>query len=582
MKFIARIAAKNPVFLSLSKFFSFIYSCLLFCVFLFIHQPVLVAQPNNKEPKKHFDTKPKLVVGIVVDQMRPDYVERFWERLGNKGLKRLISEGYNCKNTQFNYVPTYTAPGHASIYTGTTPSVHGVIGNQWYHTGLGKVVYCTGDTLAKALGGNLEAGKMSPRNLLSTTITDELKLLTNFKSKVIGISLKDRGAILPAGHTADAAYWYDGVTGNFMSSDFYFDVLPEWVTAFNNLKYPEKYQQQNWETLFPIHTYTQSRPDNQPYEETLWGETAPVFPHKTPDIVNARRGGFEVVKCTPYGNTLLKDFAIAAIEKEQLGKTIGITDFIAISFSSTDVIGHIYGPRSIEIEDTYLRFDKDIEDLLQFLDNYLGLDNTLIFMTADHAVADVAEFAKSVSIPAGNFNKTEPVRLLKSYLSEKYSDSLVVSVINEQIYFNHRIIAQKKLPLHQIQEETARFMLQFEGVAFALPAYMLSYHSYTDWPRFCIQNGFYPKRSGDVAFALQPGWMEGDYAGTTHGSSYTYDAHVPLYWFGWKIPKGKSSSSLVYITDIAPTLAILLKTAFPNSCTGKPISDLLEFCDVED
>lgn len=526
---------------------------------------------NSVEPKQ-----PKLVVGIVVDQMRPDYVYRFWDRMGDKGLKKLITQGYECSNTQFNYVPTYTGPGHASIYTGTSPSVHGIIGNNWFNSTSGKRVYCTEDTLVAAIGGSASAGKMSPRNMLATTITDELKLMSNFRSKVIGMSIKDRGAILPTGHTADAAYWYDGVTGNFMTSTFYLDQLPDWVSRFNAQQYPHQIQQKNWETLYPIHTYKQSQADDQPYEDRLWGETAAVFPHKLPDIVKARSGGYEVIKYTPFGNTILKDFAISAIENEKLGQTPDVTDFIAISFSATDVVGHLYGPRSVEIEDTYLRFDQDIADLLQYLDQYIGLENTLVFLTADHAVADVPDFATSVNIPAGSFSSTEPIQLLKAFLYEKYADSLVINYINAQIYFDHQIIAQKKLDLHRIQEEAARFMLQFDGVAFALPAYAMSYNSYTDWPRLCIQNGFYPKRSGDVAFALQPGWMEGGNTGTTHGSSYTYDAHVPLYWYGWKIPKGKSTSDPVYITDIAPTLALLLQTSFPNAATGKPIGKLID------
>lgn len=559
---------------------------ILVCCFVSAIYSGAMAQPKGK-PNKPDATQPakpnqpRLVVGIIVDQMRPDYLYRYSTRLGNQGLKKLTSQGTVCTNTQFNYVPTYTAPGHASVYSGATPSVHGIIGNSWYDKTTNTKMYCTEDPTVSAVGGAEVAGKMSPRNMLTTTITDELKLASNFRSKVIAVSLKDRGAILPAGHTADAAYWYDGITGNFMTSTFYRPTLPNWANRFNQQQYPARYQQQNWETLYPIATYTNSQPDNQPYEEIMPGETAAVFPHRLPQIAAAKGGGFEVVKYTPFGNTLVKDFAIEAIKGEELGKNPDYTDFIAISFSSTDIIGHLYGPRSVEIEDTYLRFDQDIADLLKFLDEYIGLQHVLIFLTADHAVADVPEFLLQNNIPSGNFNPQDPIKALKSAFYQQYADSLALSFSNSQLYLNPVVLAQKKLSAAQVQDFAAAFMLQQTGVAYALPAYALTQHAYTDWLRLCIQNGFYPKRSGDVAVALEPAWMENSYAGTTHGSSYTYDAHVPLYWHGWKIPVGKTIAHPIYITDIAPTLTLLLKTGFPNGSTGKPILPLIEAVEMQ-
>lgn len=545
---------------------------LLCCLFPAVALQTLTAQPQPE------NSGPKLVVGIVVDQMRPDYIHRYWNKLGNKGLKKLFKNGYICANTQFNYVPTYTAPGHASVYTGTTPSEHGIIGNTWYNRNAGKNNYCTTDTLVRSVGGSQTvAGQMSPRNLLTTTITDELKLLTNLQSKVIGIALKDRGAILPAGHLANAAYWFDGASGNFISSTYYMKELPQWVQQFNAERQPEKYLLQNWETLLPITDYTESLPDNNPYEAPYAGQTAPVFPHLLPQIAKASETeGYDLIRATPFGNTLTKDFAIAAIQAEKMGKTPGVTDFIAISFSSTDYIGHQFGPRSVEIEDTYLRFDKDIEDLLRFLDQYLGAKNILLFLTADHAVADVPAYLQNLNIPAQIFEKAEPVKQLKTLFFNQYADSLVLTYINSQIYLNHNRITQLNLPLQPIQDEAAAFMLQVNGVANAVTATTLAQNSFTDWRRQCVQNGFNATRSGDVAITLQPGWIEHEYTGTTHGSAYRYDTHVPLYWYGWKTPKGKQTTRPVYIPDIAATLAAWLQIPFPNACTGTPIEELTQ------
>ncbi|OWY23205.1 alkaline phosphatase family protein [Sphingobacteriales bacterium UPWRP_1] len=529
---------------------------------------ILTAQPATAV------SRPRLVVGIVVDQMRTDYVYRYWNKLGKNGLKKLVNKGFVCANTQFNYVPTYTAPGHASVYTGATPSVHGIIGNAWFSRSLQKNLYCTADTLVRAVGGSETAGQMSPRNLLATTITDELKLFTNHQSKVIGIALKDRGAILPAGHLANAAYWFDGASGNFMTSTYYMNKLPQWVIDFNNQKQPEKYLRQNWETLLPIAAYTESLPDDNPYETPYAGQTAPVFPHPLPQIAQTLGSGYDLLRATPFGNTFTKDFAIAAIQAEKLGKTPGITDFIAISFSSTDYIGHQFGPRSVEIEDTYLRFDKDIEDLLRFLDHYLGTNNVLLFLTADHAVADVPAHLQSINLPAQVFERAEPVKQLKSWFYNKYADSLLLTFINSQIYLNRNRTDQLNLPLQQIQDEAATFMLGVTGVANAITATALQQNSFTDWRRQCTQNGFCPTRSGDVAISLLPGWMEHEYTGTTHGSVYRYDTQVPLYWFGWKIPKGKQTTEPVFIPDIAATLAARLQIPYPNACTGTPVEGL--------
>jgi predicted AlkP superfamily pyrophosphatase or phosphodiesterase len=516
---------------------------------------------------------PKLIVGIVVDQMRYDYLYRFADKFGKDGFQRLMKEGYNCRNTNYNYTPTYTGPGHASVYTGTTPSMHGIIANNWYDRVKSRNVYCSEDKSVNTVGAKGNAGQMSPVSMLGTTITDEVHIASNLNSKVIGIALKDRGAILPAGHTANAAYWYDA-SGAWISSTYYMNKLPAWVTSFNEKKHAESYLSQNWNTLLPIEQYTESTADSNAFEALLKGETSPVFPHKLPALM-AANGGADLIRNTPFGNSLTKDFAIQTIMEEHLGKGVS-TDFLTISFSSTDYIGHSYGPHSIELEDTYLRLDKDLAELLTFLDKELGKGNVLLFLTADHAVVDVPLFLTGRKIPAGNFEGHPAIDSLKQYLKKKYADStLVQAFTNQQIYLNQKVIARKEIQKEQLQQDVADFMLRFNGVAGSVTASAFGKGSFnSEDMRSLIQNGYQPKRSGDVMIILQPGWIESEsLTGTTHGSGYSYDTHVPLLWYGWNVHPG-STVDCIRPIDIAPTISMMLNIPFPDACSGKPIPSL--------
>jgi predicted AlkP superfamily pyrophosphatase or phosphodiesterase len=517
-------------------------------------------------------TSPKLVVGIVVDQMRYDYIYRFWNKYGNGGFKRLVNQGYFCRNTHYNYAPTYTAPGHASIYTGTSPAVHGIIGNNWFVQEENKTTYCTDDKNVKTVGSSSNAGEMSPVNMWSSTITDELRLSSNFQSKVIGISLKDRGSILPAGHLANAAYWFDSSNGAFITSTHYMQSLPAWVSNFNAQDKAKQYLAKEWTTLLPINQYTESLPDDNPYEGKFKGEEKALFPHNLPQIFIQE--GYELIRNTPFGNSIVKDFALEAIRAEKLGKGTA-TDFLAVSFSSTDYIGHKYGPRAIEPEDTYLRLDRDLAQLLTFLDTYLGKDKVLIFLTADHAGAEVPAYLQSLKMPAGYFDNKQHIQQLKSYLFQTYKDSLVTAYTNQQIYLNNQVLDERKLNREHIQQDIAQYMLRFKGVAGTTTALSLQRNEFNQGMRALIQKGYHARRSGDVMINLLPQWMEYSKTGTTHGSPYAYDTHVPLLWYGWNIKPG-SSVGYVSITDIAPTLAFLLKTSLPNGNTGSPIEALIK------
>jgi len=520
-----------------------------------------------------YSQKPKLIVGIVVDQMRYDYISRYWSKFGDNGFKRLVTEGYFCKNTNYNYVPTYTAPGHASIYTGTTPSSHGIIANNWYDRESNTMVYCVDDKSVNALGGDTKAGQMSPRKLLNTTIGDQLNLSDNFQSKVIGIALKDRGAILPAGKSGKAAYWYDGSTGNWISSTYYMKALPQWVTEFNNRAVAKRFLESTWNTLLPIEQYTESTPDDSPYERPFTGLTKATFPYVLPELMAANEK-LNMIRSTPYGNTFTKDFAIETIKAENMGKG-NASDLIAISFSSTDYIGHQFGPNSVEVEDTYLRLDQDLAELLKFLDEWVGKNNVLVFLTADHGAAENPTYLKDHSISSGTFNEYELKGKLKKAMAKEFSDSLVLSVSNQQVFLDQKAISLKTLKADKIENSIVDFLLKENGIANAFPEYNLVNKEYAEGIESVIKNGYHVKRSGDVMINYLPYWMDSEVKfGTTHGSPYEYDTHVPLIFYGYTIKPG-STSEKINITDIAPTICNLLNIEVPNGTSGKPILQLI-------
>lgn len=518
-------------------------------------------------------SKPRLVVGIVVDQMRYDYIYRYWDKFGNDGFKRLVNEGFFCRNTNYNYVPTYTGPGHTSIYTGTTPAVHGIIANDWFDKKTGKYVYCAEDNTVSGVGTTAAEGKRSPANNLTTTITDELRISSNMKSKVIGIALKDRSAIMPAGHIANAAYWYDGGIGSFISSTYYMKELPAWVQEFNKKELPKKYLSQSWNTLLPIDQYTESIADDNKYESILKGEERSVFPHDLAKLMTTS-GGLNLIRSTPFGNSLTKDFAIEVIRNEGMGKSAA-TDFLAISFSSPDYIGHTWGPNSVEQEDDYLRLDKDLAELLKFLDEQVGKENVLVFLTADHAAPEVPSYLMDLKVPAGYVDEGKMNAGLKAYLNQLYGDTLVLSMSNQQVFLNHKVIDDKKLVLQQVEENAAAFLQKMDGVSEVITATTMNNASFTEGARYLMQKGYNAKRSGDILINYLPAWVDYQKTGTTHGSPYSYDTHVPLIFYGWNVKQG-SSSEQVYITDVAATLAMMLNIQFPNGCTGKPLSFLVK------
>jgi len=515
--------------------------------------------------------RPKLVVGIVVDQMKMEYLYRFSDDFSPNGFKRLMDKGFVFHNAHFNYMPTYTAPGHASIYTGTTPSVNGIVGNEWFSRKLGKSMYCTDDASVKIIGnGSEKEGAMSPKNLQSTTITDELRLGTNFKGKVIGMSLKDRGAILPAGHFANWAFWYSS-TGAFISSTFYGEKLPDWVSEFNNQKNYMPYINAGWSLLKPAADYNESLPDDNPYEGKLYNCEKPVFPYNLKEMYEKNDAG--VMRSTPFGNNLLADFAKKAIEKEELGKD-NITDFLAVSFSSTDYIGHILGPRSMELQDTYLRLDVTIADFLDYLDKTVGKDNYLLFLTADHACAENAAHLNDHKYDVKNIPSKEISKSLKDFSIATYGENLVVDYSNFNIYFNKEVIKSKGLELAKVKQDFKTYLMTQEQVKKVYTEEDILASTGNDYYLNFIANGYDATQNGDLVVLDKPGYIEYGATGTSHGTPYAYDTHAPLLFYGWKIKPGESFDKKE-ITQIAPTLALKLKIEMPNGTESKVLTEVL-------
>lgn len=517
-------------------------------------------------------SRPKLVVGIVVDQMRWDFLYRYYDRYApNGGFKRMLHQGFSCENTFIPYAPTVTAPGHATVYTGSVPAIHGITGNAWWDRQQMRSVYCTEDRSVHAVGIDASsAGQMSPRNMLASSICDQLQFASNFKSKVIGVAIKDRGSILPAGHTADGAYWYDGRSGKFITSDYYMKELPQWVNAFNEKKWPDQLYKQNWNTLYPINSYVQSSADEKIYEGKPLGADKKGFPYDLSGFIEKNYG---TIASTPHGNTLTFEMAKAAIEAEQMGKD-AITDFLAISFSSPDYIGHSFGPNSIEIEDTYLRLDKNLGDLLTYLDTKVGRGQYLVFLSADHGVSPIPGFLAENKMPGGVFNEHTWMASMNTTLKERFgNDNLIVSMYNYQVHLNHRIIDSVKLDISAIKTYILKYLEQQKGIAQAFDIERIMQIPLNAKMRERFANGYFPRRNGDIQLIAEPNWIEGGTTGTTHGSWYPYDAHIPLLFYGWNIKAGKLNRE-TYMTDIAPTIAAMLKIEMPSGTVGDVIPEV--------
>lgn len=554
---------------------------ILFISVLFVFSqcktPVSVEQKQEKKPQDSLSVsskKPRLVVGVVVDQMRYDYLTRFWGKFDDKGFKRLVNDGFTCRNNHFNYVPTYTGPGHASVYTGTTPAEHGIISNSWFDKEKNTSVYCAEDESVQSVGTQNDAGQMSPQRMMTTSIADENRLYTQFRGKTIGVAIKDRGAILPAGHTANAAYWFYGKDeGNFISSTFYQEKLPAWVRQFNASEKVEHYLQ-TWNTLQPIEEYTESGQDLNTYEFGFKGKENAIFPYDL-EKLSEENEGFDIIKQTPFGNNLTTDFALAALEGENLGQD-NFTDFLCISYSSTDYIGHNFGVNSKEVEDAYLRLDQDLARLLSELDAKVGQGNYTLFLTSDHGGIQVPSYLADKKIPAGYVDISSLKEAITSFLGKEYGvTDLVKNISNNQVFFDYQRVAEENISRIDLEKNVAHFILSLPHISKTVTRSALVENNFSTGRQALMQHGFHQKRSGDVMFAFSPAYISYPEKGSTHGSGFNYDTHAPLLFYGNGIQSGETYAK-TEITDIAPTISALLGIAFPNGSTGNVLPFVLK------
>lgn len=519
--------------------------------------------------------KPKLIVEIIVSQMRYDYVHRYWDKFGEDGFKMLVNEGAFCKNAKYNYLLTQSYPGIATISTGANPMVHGIIANKWYNKSSNSQVDAVADDKMNTIGGSFFSGKFSPKQITTSTFGDELGLYDPL-SKVVGISLDAGSAILSTGHNPTGSYWFDAEKGNWVSSSFFMSDLPAWADTFNTKKFAKLYAEREWSASKPLNTYDEADTNKvkapevkKKLKDKLKSMIDGVIQKKNPTL------SYAPMLESPYGNLLTKDFAIASIVGENLGSDEH-TDLLALTFSVNRNIGLKYGPQSIEVEDTYIKLDKELAHFLKFIKETIGRENVLVVLTSDQGIASTPAYLEKSKIPGGYFDPNKAMALLGSYLKAIYGQgNWVTGYYEKQIYLNRRIIEDSNLKLADVQQKIADFMLEFSGVANAITSSTLQSSNFTSGIFEKFQNSYNPRRSGDIIINLEPGWVESNGTVTSGNSAYSYDVHVPLIWYGWKI-KRRSILSPIDMTDVSPTLSTMLGITWPNGATGTPIRELIE------
>ena len=520
--------------------------------------------------------KPSLIIGIVVEQLRFDQIERLRDRFSDNGIKRMINEGTFFKNASYDYMLTQSAPGFSTIATGTEPAYHGITSDNWYVPLKNEFIYCTKDISVNPVGGSYESGLHSPVNLNASTFADELKIATGKKSKVFSVGVKEQSAILTAGHSTDGVFWYDNVTGGWISSTYYVQALPSWVNDFNAMRRQEAYLNSSWTLLKEAEAYSTCLPDSNKFEKGFGGQN--YFPYDLNKLSKSggrnsdRNNAF--LRETPFADALTTDFAIKLIEEEELGKD-DVTDFLSICYSSTDYIGHRFGPSSVETADAIFRLDKNIETLLNYLNDNLGKRNILVYFTSAHGVAELPQVMADNRVPSGYFMQNQALQLLRSYLNAVYGEGDWVKGFTErQVFLNRTLIEDARLQIEDVQKRTARFLNQFTGVASAYPYYAFEANDFGNGHLRKIINSFSAQRSGDVIITLLPGWVEAEEGHLTgHNSPYEYDSHVPLIWYGWTVNRSTVMRK-VNLTDVAATLSSLCRIPYPNACTGEPMPEL--------
>jgi hypothetical protein len=520
--------------------------------------------------------KPKLVIGIIVEQLRYDQLERIRDILHENGIRRLVSEGTYYHNVSIDYISTQAAPGYATISAGTSPSKHGIISDTWFHPFNDQMIFCVQDPNASPVGGSFETGLCSPVNLLSSTFADELQMATCGAAKVYGIGMREMGAIITAGHAADGAFWYDDRTGTWMSSTYYTEQLPSWLIDLNAMMLPSQYLNQQWKPLMDPSRYTGCQPDSSDLERGFNGQT--WFPYDlkalstTGKLLNVKRD-YSILRETPFADDFTTELALRLIDNEQLGYD-DITDYLTITYSATDYIGHRFGPSSVEASDALVRLDRSVSLLLDKIHKSLGKKNVLVYFVSAHGVSEIPAVLEKSRIPSGYFRLNQSLQLLRSYLNAVYGQGdWVKGFFDNQIFLNRALIEDADINLEDIQKKVARFMVQFSGIAAAVPSSAFEMSDFSGGLLLKMNNNFSPQRSGDVIISLSPGWVEKTDNVTEHNSPYEYDSHVPLIWFGWTASRASVTRS-VSTRDIAVTLSVLCRVPLPNAADGDPLHEL--------
>jgi predicted AlkP superfamily pyrophosphatase or phosphodiesterase len=535
----------------------------------FLLKPLLFSQDRNVPPEK-----PKLVISIIVSEMRYDYINRYWNNFAADGFKKLFSNGSIYINAHHDYLIAESGPGYASVATGAYPDVHGIVSNYWFERLKNTVSFCIEDDKMKSIGGSYEGGKFSPSRMLALTTSDQLKISSSFKSKVISVSLDPVASVISGGHIADAAYWYDTSSGKWVSSTFYMNDIPAWLQEFNAKDLPNTYLTRIWEPLLPLENYKNLNRNGVDKQAGLGGVKS--FPYNLEDISSLKRKqvNYAILRQTPFGNTFTKDLAIASIINENLGKGEQ-TDWLSVGFSANSYIGKNFSSWSPEMEDTYIRLDQDIAHFLDFIDETLGMKNVLIYLTAENAIANEPSFMLEHRLPSGYFNYNSALSLLRTYLNVVYgTGDWVKYYYSQQIFLNRDLIDNSRLSHEEFQNRVAGFMVQFEGVSNALTSENLMQNNYTHGVFEKMQKTFNQKRSGDVILGLTPGWVETS-TERQGSSSLRYDSHVPLIFYGWRTGRSVVSRN-VSLTSITPTISVLLNMSRPASAQGEVLMELVK------
>lgn len=533
---------------------------------LMVYQPVSAQRNAGQQANK-----PKVVVGIVVENMRPDYIQRYWEKFQSDGFKKLFTNGAVCTNVNITQHIQNYATGTATLFTGVNPSNHGIIDKTWYDRLKKKEIECTEDNYYFTVGADTKAGNASPAKLLSTTVTDNLKIFSMGKAKIFSAAMNRESAIFAAGHAADGAYWFDEENGRMVSSSFYVSTFPDWVRIFNSDNRGEAYSYRNWTTLLPETSYTESLQDDYILEKGYY-EKWNTFPHTISKYIKQAES-LRPLKTTPLANQIIKDFVKLMLESEQIG-TDDVTDFVTAVFSSMDYENGSFGPASLEMEDTYLYLDQYIAELIEFTEKKFGKENVLFFLTANTSASYPVDYLKEeFHIPVDKFMPESAIALLNSFLNITYGEEKWIEYYSDlQVYFDHELIEKKKMDLNEMRNVASNFINQFEAVQVSMPAYQLEQGSSANGFLAPLFKSYAKNRSGDFLFSLKEGWQP---FYKFKKVNYTDQTHIPLVFYGAGIQPQKILTKY-YATDLAPTLAMLLQIPAPDKSQGQIIEELVK------